>query len=66
MVVAKGQDNSAQIIKKTARKARVPIIENKPLARSLYRQCEVGQQIPESLFQAVAEVLAYIFRLKKG
>ena len=66
MVVAKGQDNIAQIIKKTARKARVPIIENKPLARSLYRQCEVGQQIPESLFQAVAEVLAYIFRLKKG
>ncbi len=66
MVVAKGQDHIAQIIKKTARKARVPIIENKPLARSLYRQCEVGQQIPESLFQAVAEVLAYIFRLKKG
>ncbi len=66
IVVAKGQDNIAQIIKKTARKARVPIIENKPLARSLYRQCEVGQQIPESLFQAVAEVLAYIFRLKKG
>ncbi len=66
MVVAKGQDNIAQIIKKTARKARVPIIENKPLARSLYRQCEVGQQIPESLFQAVAEVLAYVFRLKKS
>lgn len=66
MVVAKGQDHIAQIIKKTARKARVPIIENKPLARSLYRQCEVGQQIPESLFQAVAEVLAYIFRLKQS
>jgi flagellar biosynthesis protein FlhB len=66
MVVAKGQDNIAQIIKKTAKKARVPIIENKPLARSLYRQVEVGQMIPEALFQAVAEVLAYIFRLKKG
>ncbi|PID79742.1 flagellar biosynthesis protein FlhB [bacterium DOLZORAL124_64_63] len=66
MVVAKGQDNLAQTIKKIARKSRVPIIENKPLARSLYRQVEVGQWIPESLFQAVAEVLAYIYRLKKS
>ena len=66
MVVAKGQDNLAQTIKKIARKSRVPIIENKPLARSLYRQVEVGQLIPESLFQAVAEVLAYIYRLKKS
>lgn len=66
MVVAKGKDNLAQIIKKIARKNRVPIIENKPLARSLYRQVEVGRQIPESLFQAVAEVLAYIYRLKKA
>jgi len=66
MVVAKGQDNLAQTIKKIARKSRVPIIENKPLARSLYRQVEVGQLIPEALFQAVAEVLAYIYRLKKS
>ncbi len=66
MVVAKGQDNLAQIIKKIARKHRVPIIENKPLARGLYRQVEVGNAIPESLFQAVAEVLAYIYRLKKA
>jgi N-acyl-D-amino-acid deacylase len=66
MVVAKGQDNMAQIIKKIGRKHRVPIIENKPLARGLYRQVEVGDMIPESLFQAVAEVLAYIYRLKKA
>jgi len=66
MVVAKGQDNLAQTIKKIARKSRVPIIENKPLARSLYRQVEVGQLIPDALFQAVAEVLAYIYRLKKA
>jgi flagellar biosynthesis protein FlhB len=66
MVVAKGQDNLAQMIKKIAKKSRVPIIENKPLARSLYRQVEVGQQIPEALFQAVAEVLAYIYRLKQA
>ncbi len=66
MVVAKGQDNIAQIIKKIARKHRVPIIENKPLARGLYRQVEIGNLIPEDLFQAVAEVLAYIHRLKKA
>ena len=66
MVVAKGQDNLAQMIKKIARKSRVPIMENKPLARSLYRQVEVGQMIPDELFQAVAEVLAYIYRLKKA
>jgi flagellar biosynthetic protein FlhB len=66
IVVAKGQDHIAQTIKKIARKARVPIIENKPLARSLYRQVEIGKAIPESLFQAVAEVLAYVYRLKKA
>jgi len=66
VVVAKGQDNMAQMIKKIARKHRVPIMENKPLARSLYRQVEVGRVIPESLFQAVAEVLAYVYRLKKA
>ena len=66
VVVAKGQDNLAQIIKKIARKHRVPVIENKPLARGLYRQVDVGAMIPESLFQAVAEVLAYIYRLQKA
>ncbi len=66
IVVAKGKDNVAQTIKKIGRANRVPIIENKPLARSLHRQVEIGQSIPESLFQAVAEVLAYIYRLKKA
>jgi flagellar biosynthetic protein FlhB len=66
IVVAKGQDHVAQTIKEIARKARVPVIENKPLARSLYRQVEIGKAIPESLFQAVAEVLAYVYRLKKA
>jgi flagellar biosynthesis protein FlhB len=66
IVVAKGKDNIAQIIKKIGREHRVPIIENKPLARSLHRQVEIGQSVPESLFQAVAEVLAYIYRLKKA
>ena len=66
VVVAKGQDQVAQTIKKIARKARVPIIENKPLARALHAQVEIGKMIPESLFQAVAEVLAYVYRLKKA
>lgn len=66
VVVAKGMDHVAQTIKEIARKARVPIIENKPLARSLYRQVDVGRMIPDSLYQAVAEVLAYVYRLKKS
>jgi flagellar biosynthetic protein FlhB len=66
MVVAKGQDQMAMMIRKVARKARVPIIENKLLARSLHKQVDVGAGIPESLFQAVAEVLAYVYRLRKA
>ena len=65
-VVAKGQDNVAAVIKEIAKKSRVPIIENKSLARSLYKQVDLGQMIPESLYQAVAEILAYIYRLKKA
>lgn len=66
VVVAKGQDHVAAVIRQIARKARVPVIENKSVARALYRQVEVGKMIPESLFQAVAEVLAYVYRLKKA
>ena len=66
MVVAKGQDNIAQTIKKIARNARVPVMENKPLARALYKEVEVGQMIPDSFFQAVAEILAYVYRLNKA
>lgn len=66
VVVAKGADELAAKIKEIARKARVPVLENKLLARSLFRQVEVGQSIPDSLFQAVAEVLAYVYRLKKA
>jgi flagellar biosynthetic protein FlhB len=65
-VVAKGQDHVAQMIKKLARQARVPVIENKPLARALHKEVEIGGGIPESLYQAVAEVLAYVYRLKKS
>lgn len=65
-VVAKGQDHLAGIIRKLARENRVPVIENKPLARALHAQVEVGHFVPESLFQAVAEVLAYVYRLKRS
>jgi flagellar biosynthetic protein FlhB len=65
-VVAKGQDHLAGIIRKLARDSRVPVLENKPLARALFAQVEIGQFVPESLFQAVAEVLAYVYRLKRS
>lgn len=64
-VVAKGQDFLAERIKTIARENRVAIVENKPLARALYATVEVGDAIPAELYQAVAEVLAYVFRLKK-
>lgn len=63
-VVAKGQDLVAQRIKEIGRDARVPIIENKPLARTLYAAVQVGDAVPHELYQAVAEVLAYVYRLK--
>lgn len=62
-VVAKGQNLLAQQIKEIARWDGIPIIENAPLAQSLYRTVEVGQAIPEKLYAAVAEILAYIFRM---
>lgn len=63
-VVAKGKNFLAQRIKKIARESRVPIIERKALARALYASTEVGSEIPRELFKAVAEILAYVYRLK--
>ncbi len=64
-VVAKGQDKLAQRIKAIAREHDVPTVENRPLAQALYRSAEVGDVIPAALFEAVAEVLAYLIRLKQ-
>jgi len=64
-VVAKGQDLIAQRIKQIAREHNVPVVENKPLARALYSTVEVDQEITYELFQAVAQVLAYIYSLKQ-
>ena len=52
-------------IRQVAMIHKVPIIERPPLARALYAQVEVGQEISEELYQAVAEVLAYVYRLEK-
>jgi flagellar biosynthetic protein FlhB len=60
-VVAKGQDYLAAKIRETAEAAGVPLVPNPPLARSLYKKCEVGDFVPKDLFQPVAEVLAYVY-----
>jgi flagellar biosynthetic protein FlhB len=62
-VVAKGQDLLALRIRELATEAGVPIVPDPPLARSLYASVEVGRQIPEELFQAVAQILAYVYRV---
>ena len=64
IVVAKGQDHVAQRIKEIAREHKVPIVENKPLARALFAAVEIGDSIPQELYKAVAEVLAYVYKLK--
>jgi flagellar biosynthetic protein FlhB len=64
-VVGKGADFVAQKIKQVASEAGVPLVENVPLARTLYKTVKVGQYIPRALYQAVAEVLAYVYRLKR-
>jgi flagellar biosynthetic protein FlhB len=61
-VLAKGRDLLAAQIKEEARWAGVPVVENPPLARSLYRSVEPGQSIPAELYAAVAAILAYLFR----
>lgn len=65
VVVAKGADLIAQKIKEIAREHGVPIIENKPLARAMFKTIKLGQAIPRELYTAVAEVLSYVYRLKK-
>lgn len=65
-VVAKGRNKLALKIKQEARRAGVPIVENPPAAQLLYKLVPVDREIPESLYKAVAEVLAFIFRLDPG
>ncbi|MGR3763876.1 flagellar biosynthesis protein FlhB [Rossellomorea sp. NS-SX7] len=63
-VVAKGVDYLAQKIKYIAKENDVVMVENRPLARSLYDSAEIGDTVPEEFFKAVAEILAYVYRIK--
>ena len=64
VVVAKGQDYLAQKIKEIARENKVEIVENKPLARMLFANVEVGEAVPPEMYQAIAEVLAFVYHLQ--
>jgi flagellar biosynthetic protein FlhB len=64
VVLAKGADKVAEKIKEIARENKIPIRENKPLARALYRQVDIGDMIPEELYQAVAALLAQIWKTR--
>lgn len=64
-VVAKGQNNLALKIREIAREHAVPIVEDPPLAQALYKSVDLDQEVPMQFFQAVAEVLAYVYKLKK-
>ncbi len=64
VVIAKGADYLAQKIKDVARENTIEIVENKPLARMLYHNVEIGAEIPQELYQMVAEVLAYVYGLQ--
>lgn len=63
-VVAKGKSHLAERIKRIAKEKGIPVIERKPLARALFRAVEVGQEIPYELYKAVAELLAYVYKIK--
>jgi len=64
-VIAKGRDRIAQKIKEVGQEFDIPTVENVPLARALYRLVDIDQDIPMDLYKAVAEVLAYVYKLRK-
>ncbi len=64
-LIAKGAGEIAERIKQKAKELNIPIVENKPLARTIFKTLKIGQTIPRELYTAVAEVLSYIFKLKK-
>lgn len=65
IVVAKGADAHAAHIRRAAAESGIPIVEKKPLARALYRDVKIGQPVPVDLYEAVAEILAYVYRLSQ-
>lgn len=64
-VIAKGADLVAEKIKEIAREHNIPVVENKPLARTIFKTLKIGQVIPRELFVAVAEVLSYVYKLRR-
>jgi flagellar biosynthetic protein FlhB len=64
VVLAKGLDELALQMRSIARKAGVPVIEQRPLARALYADAKVGRPVPVELYRAVAEVIAYVMQIK--
>ena len=64
-VIGKGQDHLALRIREIAKEHDIPIVENVPLARALYKTVKVGQGVPRSLYKAVAEILAFVYKLKR-
>ncbi len=64
-IIAKGADLIAEKIRNIAKEHGIPIVENKPLARTIYKTLKIGQVVPRELFVAVAEVLSYVYKLRK-
>jgi flagellar biosynthetic protein FlhB len=65
IVVAKGANLIAERIKEIARENGITIVENKPLAQVLYKMVDIMEAIPDNLYQAVAEILAYVYGIKR-
>lgn len=65
-ILAKGLDRVAQRIKEIAKEAKIEIVENPEVARAIFAQCELGEEIPGDLYSAVAEILAYVYKMKHG
>jgi len=63
-VVAKGAEHIASKIREVAKDNHIPLVENKSLAQNLYKTVDIGEEIPSSLYQAVAEILAYVYKLQ--
>ena len=65
LVLAKGYDEVALYIRKIAEENEIPVVENRPLARALAEKTKIGKMIPVDLYQAVAQVLAFVYRMKR-
>jgi flagellar biosynthetic protein FlhB len=65
-IIGKGQDHLAMKIREIAKAHNIPIVENVPLARALYKTVKVGEGVPRSLYKAVAEILAFVYKIKKN